>query len=118
MMAPGAALLKNRRDMLGVVDFAGFFQSAAPRDQAAFDIRLSDRDLLAVQQLLDGLLQIGPARLLMFEIVADAIVDASSVANGAPQVEHQGFGCSPRPGYIENELPVIDEYRKIDLEFL
>src|SRR5262245_14369869 len=103
MMADGAALLKNRRDMPGVGDLADFFQTGATCNQTAFDIGLGDGNFLAVEELLDGLLQVRPARLVAFEIVAHAIVDAPPVANAAPSVEDQCFGGSPGPGHIENE---------------
>jgi hypothetical protein len=110
-----AALLQNRRDMLGECYRAVGLHFRRPRDEAAFDGHLGQRHFFAREHLFQGVNQESLRRLRPLITDAELIVDASLIADDAAGVEHERFRHALGAEFLRYDLALVAQHRERQL---
>ena len=113
-MAAHAVFVENRRDVLGVRDFAGRRLVAHPADVASNRLGHGLRHRFAGQHFVDRVDQIG--RRLLAAGIADAelIVDPAPVPDDLVFVEHEGLRRADRAKLVGHAVAGILQQRELD----
>src|SRR5262245_65426397 len=113
-MAPNAAAVEDRGDVLGVGDITGGGRAQGAADQAADRLLSRLADIAARQQVIQrvGDEVSGRSRARIADTVL--IVDSSAVADGAAGIEDEKLRSPPRAELIGDRITWIYMEREVD----
>src|SRR5262245_34564883 len=113
-MAPNAAAVEDRGDVLGVGDITGGGRAQGAADQAADRLLSRLADIAARQQVIQRVGDKVSRRSRASVADTVLIIDSSAVADGASGIEDENLRCPPRAELIGDRIARIFQKREVD----